>query len=49
MFGMEFLNGWRGGGSGIQEGGGHMYAYGLFIVVCGRDHHNTVNNYLQLI
>ena len=38
------LEGWRkeGCGRGIQEGGVHMYVYGWFMLMYGKNHHNIV-------
>ena len=39
------LEGWNGdkGGRGFQYGGGHMYTYGQFMLMYGKNHHNIIN------
>ena len=41
----DYLEGWggEGGGRGWLGGEGHMYAYGPFMLIYGKNHHNIVN------
>ena len=38
------LEGWggEGGGRGIQDGGGHMYTCGRYMLIHGKNHHSIV-------
>ena len=38
----DYLEGWAEAGGG-SLGGGHMYACGPFMLICGRNHHSVVN------
>jgi len=40
----ENPEGWdgKGGGSGVQDEGGHMYICGRFMSMYGKNHHNIV-------
>ena len=37
--------GGEGGGSGFQDGGGHMCTCGQFMLMCDNNHHNIISNY----